>query len=105
MSIYLFTGGLLIVVNGPEFLGGGLVSGFVISLTSNQVMEAFSPNGQGFSNPHDVAVNKDGSQVYVVELDPYKVWKFVKGNQHSRKRQSAHTAEKPCRGNVYYRVD
>ncbi|KDR18657.1 peptidyl-alpha-hydroxyglycine alpha-amidating lyase 1 isoform X2 [Zootermopsis nevadensis] len=75
-------GGLLIVVNGPEFLGGGLVSGFVISLRSNQVMEAFSPNGQGFSNPHDVAVNKDGSQVYVVELDPYKVWKFVKAGVH-----------------------
>lgn len=72
-------GGLLFVVNGPEFIGGGLVSGFVISLVSKQLIEAFSPNGQGFSSPHDVAVNTDGNQVYVVELGSSKVWKFVKG--------------------------
>jgi DNA-binding beta-propeller fold protein YncE len=82
-QFFFFIGGLLFVVNGPEFRGGGFVSGFIISLVSKQVMEAFSPNGQGFSNPHDVAVNTDGSQVYVVELDPHKVWKFVKGKQHS----------------------
>lgn len=67
------------VVNGPEFGGGGLVSGFVISLARKQLIEAFSPNGQGFHNPHDVAISTDGNQIYVVELDPYKVWKFVKG--------------------------
>jgi len=73
----------LFVVNGPEFFRGGLVSGFVISLVSKQLIEAFSPNGQGFSSPHDVAVNTDGSQVYVVELDSSKVWKFVKGKYFS----------------------
>lgn len=72
-------GGLLFVVNGPEFTGGGFVSGFVISLVSKQLIDAFSPNGQGFSSPHDVAVNADGSEAYVVELDSSKVWKFVKG--------------------------
>jgi DNA-binding beta-propeller fold protein YncE len=74
-------GGLLFVVNGPEVTGGGFVSGFIISLVSKQMIEAFSPNGQGFSSPHDVAVSADGSQVYVVELDSTKVWKFVKGKQ------------------------
>ncbi|PNF30532.1 hypothetical protein B7P43_G09923 [Cryptotermes secundus] len=76
-------GGLLTVVNGPEFGGGGLVSGFVISLARKQLIEAFSPNGQGFHNPHDVAISTDGNQIYVVELDPYKVWKFVKGSVNS----------------------
>jgi DNA-binding beta-propeller fold protein YncE len=71
----------LLVVNGPEFTGSGFVSGFVISLVSKQLIEAFSPNGQGFSSPHDVAVSTDGSQAYVVELDSSKVWKFVKGKQ------------------------
>lgn len=69
------------VVNGPEFGGGGLVSGFVISLVGNKLIETFSPNGKGFRNPHDVAISTDGSQMYVVELDPYKVWKFVKGKR------------------------
>jgi DNA-binding beta-propeller fold protein YncE len=78
-----FTGGLLFVVNGPEFLGGGHVSGFIISLASKRLIETFIPNGLGFNNPHDVAVNTDGSQVYVVELDPYKVWKFVKGKEQN----------------------
>jgi peptidylamidoglycolate lyase len=73
----------LFVVNGPELFGNGFVSGFVISLASKQLIEAFSPNGQGFSNPHDIAVSTDGSQVYVVELDPCKVWKFIKGKGQS----------------------
>lgn len=77
----VFIGGLLFVVNGPEFNGGGFVSGFVISLVSKKLIEVFSPNGQGFSNPHDVAVSRDGSQVYVVELDRNNVWKFVKGKK------------------------
>jgi hypothetical protein len=74
----------LFVVNGPEFKGGGFVSGFVISLVSNQIIEAFSPNGQGFSSPHDVAVSTDGSRVCVVELGSAKVWKFVKGKEFNR---------------------
>lgn len=71
----------MFAVNGPEFVAGGFVSGFVISLVSKQLIDAFSPNGKGFSSPHDVAVSTDGSQVYVVELDSTKVWKFVKGKQ------------------------
>ncbi|XP_069688492.1 peptidyl-alpha-hydroxyglycine alpha-amidating lyase 1 [Periplaneta americana] len=72
-------GGLLYVVNGPEIFGGGFVSGFIISLSEKQLLGSFIPNEHGFSNPHDVAVSSDGSQVYVVELNPYKVWKFVNG--------------------------
>ncbi|KAJ4436524.1 hypothetical protein ANN_16555 [Periplaneta americana] len=77
-------GGLLYVVNGPEIFGGGFVSGFIISLSEKQLLGSFIPNEHGFSNPHDVAVSSDGSQVYVVELNPYKVWKFVNGLNFSK---------------------
>jgi hypothetical protein len=69
----------LTVVNGPEFGGGGLVSGFVISLARKELVEDFSPFGLGFHIPLVVAISPDGYQIYVVELVPYKVWKFVKG--------------------------
>ena len=33
----------------------------------------------GLQNPHDLAVSGDGSIVYVVELNPFKVWKLSTG--------------------------
>lgn len=32
---------------------------------------------QGFVAPHDVAVSPDGKTVYVGEIEPHSVWKFV----------------------------
>ena len=41
----------------------------------------------GLKNPHDVAVSSDGSIVYVVELNPFKVWKLTTGGWgHSQTR-------------------
>ena len=33
----------------------------------------------GLQNPHDVAVSEDGNIIYVVELNPFKVWKLTNG--------------------------
>ncbi len=33
---------------------------------------------QGFHEPHDLAVTRDGNTVYVGELDDNSVWKFDK---------------------------
>lgn len=33
----------------------------------------------GLQNPHDIAVSEDGNIVYVVELNPFKVWKLTNG--------------------------
>ena len=71
----------MFVVNGPEFFGESRVRGFVINLARNRQIEEFSPHGKGLSNPHDIAVNSDASQAYVVELNPYKMWKFVNGEK------------------------
>lgn len=77
-------GGLLYVVNGPMVVSATTVpvkvAGFVVNLSDKEVIAHFNSEGNGFQNPHDVAVTKDGSQVYVVELNPFKVWKFVTGN-------------------------
>ena len=38
----------------------------------------------GLQNPHDVAVSQDGNIVYVVELNPFKVWKLTNGGSLPR---------------------
>ena len=39
----------------------------------------------GLQNPHDIAVSEDGNIVYVVELNPFKVWKLTNGGSWPRK--------------------
>lgn len=31
---------------------------------------------QGFTNPHSLAVTRNGSHLYVTEIGPNKIWKF-----------------------------
>jgi peptidylamidoglycolate lyase len=75
----LFTGDFLYAVNGPEVAVPGPVRGFKIDIETKSLIEEFRPDGSDFSNPHDIAVSKDGKDVYVVELFPFKVWKFSQG--------------------------
>lgn len=44
---------------------------------SKAVLAKFGPNDMEFSNPHDVAVTTDGNEVYVAELNPMRIHKFV----------------------------
>ncbi|XP_013133315.1 PREDICTED: peptidyl-alpha-hydroxyglycine alpha-amidating lyase 1-like [Papilio polytes] len=67
-------GGRLYVVNGPS--GGAPVRGYVLEYESGRLVGTFAPAGK-FSNPHDVAVSADGARLFVPELDPYRVCKFV----------------------------
>jgi NHL repeat len=65
-------------VNGPDLYGKNLaVQGFVIGIASQQLVTTFAPLSGTFSNPHDLAVSYDSNEVYVVELNPHQVWKFV----------------------------
>ncbi|XP_055916821.1 peptidyl-alpha-hydroxyglycine alpha-amidating lyase 1 isoform X2 [Eupeodes corollae] len=75
-------GGQFVVVNGP--VGGiGLpeqyneVRGYIMNFKTKQVIGKFGPNDLQFSNPHDVAVTTDGTEIYVAELDPTRVHKFL----------------------------
>lgn len=68
-------GGLLYVVNGPQFTTSEPVNGLIMSMTSREIVGRFFPQ-HAFSNPHELAVTEDGAQVYVAELNPHKVHKF-----------------------------
>jgi len=73
-----YIGGLIYAVNGPDLYGRNIaVKGFAIGITSQQLVSTFAPPSGTFNNPHDLAVSYDGKEVYVVELNPHKVWKFV----------------------------
>ncbi|XP_050669729.1 peptidyl-alpha-hydroxyglycine alpha-amidating lyase 1-like isoform X2 [Leptidea sinapis] len=67
-------GGRLYVVNGPSN-SGVPVRGYVIEYTSGRLIQTFAA-GESLSNPHDIAVSP-GGDVYVAELNPYRVYKFV----------------------------
>ncbi|XP_060807382.1 peptidyl-alpha-hydroxyglycine alpha-amidating lyase 1 isoform X2 [Amyelois transitella] len=88
-------GGRLYIVNGPY--GGAAVRGFGIDFTSGRLISTFAPTG-GFRNPHDIVVSNDGSTVYVAELDPHRVIKFVDDSLKNETReiaQSVTTRAKP----------
>lgn len=44
---------------------------------TKKVTAKFGPNDGEFSNPHDVAVTVDGNEIYVAELKPMRIHKFL----------------------------
>nr|AEI84584.1 peptidylglycine alpha-amidating monooxygenase [Conus bullatus] len=67
-------GGLLFAVNG----GSSPVQGFTFSLPNKKLLRTWNlPSPQSLSTPHDVAVDTKGHSVYVGELGPSEVRKFV----------------------------
>ena len=81
-----FLGGQLHAVSGPEFSLNPWAkkpTGYIISMESGDLAGTWNVPG-GLQNPHDVAVSSDGSIVYVVELNPFKVWKLSTGGSGQR---------------------
>ena len=73
---------------GPEpfgVLNQKKTQGFVIDINTGALVSTFNGDGDGFQNPHDVAVSDDGAVVYEVELRPFKAWKLTNGEQGGRK--------------------
>lgn len=58
------------------------MSGYVIDVDSAKVTSKFNINdpSQGLSNPHDLSVTNDASEIFVAELDPQRLVKFVYNN-------------------------
>lgn len=71
------SGGKIFAVNGPSMLGTQNLMVYEVDYTSGELLGAFSPKNEGLSNPHDVVVSRDGREVYVAEIGPNNVWKFV----------------------------
>uniref|UniRef100_A0A1B0GDJ1 peptidylamidoglycolate lyase n=1 Tax=Glossina morsitans morsitans TaxID=37546 RepID=A0A1B0GDJ1_GLOMM len=76
-------GGQLLVVNGPSAELGthpehyNEVRGYVLDFKSKKILSKFGPNDLQFSNPHDLAVTNNGLEVYVAELNPMRLHKFL----------------------------
>uniref|UniRef100_A0A336K1Y5 peptidylamidoglycolate lyase n=1 Tax=Culicoides sonorensis TaxID=179676 RepID=A0A336K1Y5_CULSO len=79
--------GQFFVVNGPE-LQGHEVSGYVIDMSTGNVTSKFNINGSSLSNPHDLSVTSDATQIFVAELDPERLIKFVKNGSNSKKKKN-----------------
>uniref|UniRef100_A0A8D9AYQ2 Peptidyl-alpha-hydroxyglycine alpha-amidating lyase 2 n=1 Tax=Cacopsylla melanoneura TaxID=428564 RepID=A0A8D9AYQ2_9HEMI len=68
-------GDLVFAVNGPT-TPQIPVQGFTISPFSESVVDTWSPTSVRFHNPHGIAINKNGTELYVVETSPNRIWKF-----------------------------
>ncbi|XP_046746356.1 peptidyl-alpha-hydroxyglycine alpha-amidating lyase 1-like isoform X2 [Diprion similis] len=49
--------------------------GFVVDLNNGSILSQFGPH-PGLQSPHDIAVSSNGAHIYIVELDPHKIYKF-----------------------------
>ncbi|EFN62923.1 Peptidyl-alpha-hydroxyglycine alpha-amidating lyase 1 [Camponotus floridanus] len=54
------------------------VKGFVLDIYSGNLLSTFAPKGN-MDKPHDLYVTEDGSEIYVVELNNHKIYKFLQG--------------------------
>uniref|UniRef100_T1IX66 Copper type II ascorbate-dependent monooxygenase C-terminal domain-containing protein n=1 Tax=Strigamia maritima TaxID=126957 RepID=T1IX66_STRMM len=72
-------GGFLVAVNGPEdYRNTNNIQGFAIDINSRLPIGKIKPlNNHQLQNPHDIAVTNNGSTVYIVEIGPNRVWKFI----------------------------
>ncbi|XP_048875332.1 peptidyl-glycine alpha-amidating monooxygenase isoform X3 [Brienomyrus brachyistius] len=70
-------GGLIYAVNGESTYGQSAPpQGFVISYSTKEILDYFSPDTQEFKMPHDIVVTKDGS-VFVGDVATDTVIKFI----------------------------
>lgn len=77
-------GGLFFTINGPQFTTSEPINGLIMSMNNSAIVGRFYPDTNpqhAFSNPHELAVTADGSQIYVAELQPTKVHKFKRKGQ------------------------
>lgn len=70
----------LYLINGPDpFINNPVpVRGFILDIYSGKILSMFEPK-KGMNNPHDLYVTEDGSEIYAVELNIKKIYKFLQG--------------------------
>ncbi|KYN08474.1 PREDICTED: peptidyl-alpha-hydroxyglycine alpha-amidating lyase 1-like [Cyphomyrmex costatus] len=79
----------LYLVNGPDpFIRNPVpVRGFVLDIYSGKILSIFKPK-KNMNNPHNLRVTEDGSEIYVVELNNKKVYRFLQEINSSNDSQS-----------------
>ncbi|XP_015112717.1 peptidyl-alpha-hydroxyglycine alpha-amidating lyase 1 [Diachasma alloeum] len=68
--------GRIYTVNGNDYLQSFHVRGYSLDVNSGDVVSQFGP-GEDMKAPHDLAVSRDGREIYVVELDSHDVYRFL----------------------------
>lgn len=66
----------LYLINGPN--NSARTRGFVLDVHSGDILSQFGPI-HDMKWPHDIAVTENGSEIYVVELNIHKMYKFSQG--------------------------
>lgn len=66
------TGDYVYAINGPTSTQIP-VRGFTIDPRSEQIIDHWGT----FTNPHSIAFSPNGSAMYVSEIGPNKLWKFL----------------------------
>lgn len=90
-------------VSGPEFSLNPWArkpTGYIIEMDSGGLSGTWNVPG-GLQNPHDIAVSEDGSIVYVVELNPFKVWKLTNGGSWPRQEDPPNPKPSPQSDSVF----
>lgn len=70
--LYLVNGNLPLDSVAPR------IRGFVVDVHTGNVLSQFAPRFD-MNNPHDLAVTPDSKEIYVVELNSHKVYRFLQG--------------------------
>ncbi|CAD5116879.1 DgyrCDS5722 [Dimorphilus gyrociliatus] len=70
---------LIYAINGPSIYKALTAGGFTLSSTTGELLATWSPP-QGFNRPHDIAVSKDGTSLYISEIGPNVIHKFQLNN-------------------------
>ncbi|XP_014228515.1 peptidyl-alpha-hydroxyglycine alpha-amidating lyase 1-like [Trichogramma pretiosum] len=66
----------LYLVNGKRFDNKHVhVRGYVLDVNTGKLLSEFAPN-MDMDSPHDIAVSQDEKEIYVVELNIQRVYKF-----------------------------
>lgn len=66
------------LVNGNRYPETMHVRGYVLDIHSGEVLSQFAPP-RDMNSPHDIAVSPDEREIYVVELNVHKIYKFNQG--------------------------
>ncbi|XP_045113626.1 peptidyl-alpha-hydroxyglycine alpha-amidating lyase 2-like isoform X2 [Portunus trituberculatus] len=69
--------GALVGVGGSE--GESAAMGFTADLRDGQLRDTWRPS-RGFHNPHAVALSREETAIYVAEIGPNRIWKFIVDN-------------------------
>ena len=77
--------GKLYIINNPDVYTRKKfhVRGFVVDVKTGNIVSQFGPGRNDMLAPHDIAVTRNGAEIYVVEINANKIYRFTQGKLKS----------------------